>query len=194
MAKRLTMIVLVLGLLAVGSTVQAVPITGGALFGIFLETDTGNVNTANTLYFGPPQCAVCGAANSFFAGSGSYAGIPPTNVAFSTLGIDPFSGPLPFWTFVYGGNTYSFTLNTLSVIQGGGNLNLTGTGILNITGFDPTPGFFSLSTQAPGVRIPPDLVFSFSASTSSPVVAEPATLLLLGSGLTGLALRRRRRD
>ncbi len=118
MAKRLTMITLILGLLVIGSTAQAVPITGGALFGIFLETDTGDVGTANTLYFGMPQCGTCAAANNFFGGDGSYSGVPITPVTIQTLAIDPFVGPLVnFWTFTVGPTTYSFDLLTLSVLQ-----------------------------------------------------------------------------
>jgi hypothetical protein len=198
MAKRLTMITLVLGLLAIGSTAQAVPITGGALFGIFLETDTGNVATANTLYFGLPQCATCAGVNSFFGGDGSYAGVPVTPVTIATLSIDPFVGPLAsFWTFTVGPTTYSFDLLTLSVLQVPGpfgTLTLNGTGIAYITGFDPTPGSFSLTSQNPGSVIGGDKVFSFSASTDlGEPIPEPGTLLLIGTGLTGLAVRRRRR-
>jgi hypothetical protein len=198
MAKRLTMITLILGLLVIGSTAQAVPITGGALFGIFLETDTGDVGTANTLYFELPQCGTCSAANNFFGGDGSYAGVPITPVTIQTLGIDPFVGPLAnFWSFTVGPTTYSYDLLTLSVLQVPGpfgSLILNGTGIAYITGFDPTPGAFSLSAQNPGVMIGGDYVFSFSASTDLvDPIPEPGTLLLIGTGLTGLAVRRRRR-
>ena len=51
----------------------------------------------------------------------------------------------------------------------------------------PTPGTFTLSTQGDG-----NGTFNYSAQTD--VVPEPGTLLLIGSGLTALALRRRRRS
>jgi hypothetical protein len=185
MLKRLATSLTMIGLLAVGSSAHAVPITGTALFGVLLKTDTGDVNTANTLTF-PPAFTV------FLIGDGSYSGVPMTAATFQNLPIDPFVGPiLNFWSFTSGLTTYSFDLNSLSVTQGGGNLLLNGVGTAHVTGLDDTLETFSLTTQNPGVSIPGDgKLFSFSAASST--VPEPATLLLLGSGLTGLALRRRK--
>jgi hypothetical protein len=59
-------------------------------------------------------------------------------------------------------------------------------GIVNATGFDPTPGFFSLSVQDDKVEV------SFSSTTT--VIPLPASVFMLLAGLGGLGVVSRRRS
>ncbi len=102
-------------------------------------------------------------------------------------------GPLAiasFWTITEGGVTVTFDLDALTDVTripaGLSTLSMSGTGIFNLPGFDPTPGTFTLTTQGTGETM-------FSASTSATPIPEPATLALFGTAMVGLGFAARRR-
>ncbi len=130
--------------------------------------------------------------------TGSYSSVP-IGTESGTLAFSPFTflsslGPpqvvdsaniSTLWTFTAGGNTYSFTNAVVtSVTETSGGLLISGTGTANITGDTSASGTWQFSSQS-GSNL-----LSFSANTTA--VPEPATLLLLGSGLVGLAAFRKR--
>jgi hypothetical protein len=85
------------------------------------------------------------------------------------------------------GDTYSFDLLTLSIDgQGGNTLSLSGTGDLNITGFDTTTGTWVFTANQGGGT------FSFSSSNAAQTPDGGSALILFGLALGGLeALRRK---
>jgi hypothetical protein len=99
-----------------------------------------------------------------FAGSGtaSYPAVPIT-------GFQLITAP-----------AFSFDLQSLMINQQTDDLlTLSGTGVFNMVGFDPTPGTFFFSANQAGGTL------SYSASEAA--VPEPGSLTLLGIGLFGLA-------
>jgi PEP-CTERM motif len=127
-------------------------------------------------------------------GTGTLAGAllgPGTikDFCFVAVGCGVYPGaPLVAWETGPGGGTFSLT----SVAINNQNLSvlcLTGTGVFNVVGFDPTPGTFTFSvTQTGGA-------FSFSSTNAAAptAVPEPGSMILLGTGLAGLAASVRRR-
>jgi PEP-CTERM motif len=95
-----------------------------------------------------------------------------------------FASPaVMLFDFTGGGAEIVFSILTATVHQNDSTfLNVTGTGILTDTGYDPTDYMFTLTSTHIGSQTGYGLTLAPAAA-----VPEPATLLLLGSGLLGLA-------
>ena len=96
--------------------------------------------------------------------------------------FSPLAAPVdPLWAV--GG--FEFALGAVSVdFQNATFIILSGTGIISGNGFDPTTGTWNLTGNNSG------MLFNFSAGSLA--VPEPGSLSLLGLGLIGFAVLRRR--
>ncbi|MGH8102617.1 MAG: hypothetical protein ACREIW_15080, partial [Chthoniobacterales bacterium] len=97
-----------------------------------------------------------------------------------------------FWSFMSGGNTYSFELSALTNghVQAD-RMAFTGTGTLFATGYDPTPATFSM--DGTGENLAFQLSFVTNTATGNGSVPETgSTLLLLSCGTVGLLVCWRR--
>jgi hypothetical protein len=91
------------------------------------------------------------------------------------------------------GQGFSFYVDSMNVINhSGGFLDLRGTGVFTLNGFDPTPGVFRWQANQTSVGGIVN-VFSFAGTEITTAVPEPGSMLLLGTGLLSLgsALRRK---
>ncbi|MFO7766268.1 MAG: PEP-CTERM sorting domain-containing protein [Pelovirga sp.] len=115
-----------------------------------------------------------------------FAGLNSTIAKYKDFIFDSFAGPVaPLWT----AGPFGFNLESLDVFSHTDKfLGMTGTGLMTADGFDDTKGDWIFTTQsASGLT-----GITFSAAAAAVPVPEPGVLLLLGSGMVGLALYRRR--
>ena len=185
--KTATTALFVVTLLALSAPASfALPITGTILFSGVMSTDSGDL-------LGATEVDLIGAivllASDDFAANGV---TPGTAVTFLTTPLS-FTPTLPtdLWTIA----SFTFELTGLDVeVQTADTLTVSGTGIISSTtpGLDAVPGFWRMTSQAPGLDVPGETIFSFSSSSTA--IPEPSSLLLMSLGVTGLAMASGRRE
>ncbi len=102
-------------------------------------------------------------------------------VVFNGFIFDPWTPPVDLWSV--GGFTFQLD-SVLVTLQTADQLALVGSGVVKGNSFDDTPGNWSMSIDSS------DSFFTFSSVTAVP---EASILMLLGTGLIGVAFYTRRR-
>jgi hypothetical protein len=150
----------------------AVYITGSLTFGGGSSVN-GPLNTATafTEIFGPSGPGSDPVVNA--GAIGSYAGVPAgTVVEFAEFAFGAASVP-SLWSFAIGPTTYSFDASSVVVnFQTPSFLNISGAGTAYITGYEPTPGTWSVTATPAGP------VFTFG---SAAIIPEPSAMALFAS-------------
>ena len=194
----------VLGSLALGFAGQAsaAAIVGSInMYGDFQpmngSSNTQNMTTANRIDFLPTG----GTTGTFSTGTGIgdlSAFANQTNMGtIKDLTFNPFSSVNTFYTITVGGSTLSFDLTSLTVdLQSASFLNISGQGMMYLTGYDATPGNWIFSGQS-SAGASPRATFSWSAGSTAQTpetsVPEPASMALLGLGMLAAGYVSRRR-
>ena len=159
---------------------QATSINGDIQFAGTAQFDTNSLLTATRVVTWINTHAEAGNTGDF---SGIAMNTPAT---FGAPWIFSPSTPTPgLWSV----GPFTFDLLSSSIVtQNAGELTVTGTGIVDANGFDPTAMDWSFTTQSSSGRT--RLVFSFSANGMA-VPDGGSAVMLLGAALGALGMARR---
>jgi len=162
-----------------GSLARATPISGTINFDGVAKVNTGNLLTATSF------TSISG-VTVVPVESGNYTGTVGDSVSFTPFAFSALSVS-PLWSFWVGGTHYWFDASgKITVTQFAVGkldfLNVSGNGVAWETGFDATPGVWSITDTSAGK----ESTFAFGADTTVP--DSGATALLIGLGLAGVAV------
>jgi hypothetical protein len=187
--SKVVLSTVVAGAVALTTSVQALPSISGTIeFNGGATVNNGNNLATATAFNSITGVTVLGGdetgSYASLNGGGSFGGTTFNTFSFGGNTLSP--NPVTLWTVINGGTTYSF--EATSVIVGPNPrsstfLNLSGTGIASITGFQDTVATWSITDTTQGG---PEVTFSASVAAVAP--ENSTTIMLLGLGLTGLAL------
>ena len=167
--------------LALAGSLQAATINGGVVFvGNYTANGTpGDLTTATAVT--PTILATLGVGDLSGAAFGSF--LSPIGVNGSLAG----NVGLTLWTVSAGGDTYTLTVDTaVQTLTSPIQISMAGAGTIKRNGGDATAGAWQLGFGETGV------VFGFQSTSGTNVPDGGATAMLLGLGVMGLGLMRRK--
>jgi hypothetical protein len=147
---------------------------------------TGNIGFTGSITINGSSIATATAITGFvnpeiFYPSGNYTNISNfTPINLTPFAFNPLTPIIPLWTYTNNGIIYRFNfLSTTSFSQiqfnNKGFLDLSGVGIVHITGFADTPADFSFSSQDPySSQYNGQPAYTFSASLNCAATNIPA--------------------